>query len=201
METRCVGPRKAFHRQNNHSMEGRFMKFRHCLLIALAFLMASCLGTPDGIEAADRIQPLKYAGTWYEIARLDHSFERGLQRVTAEYRPRDDGGLDVINRGYDVREKVWQEAEGKAYFLDPANADGTYKGKLKVSFFGPFYGAYNIIAFDRTDYRYALVCGEDRSSFWILSRTPQLPPALLSELVAQAEALGFATEKLVYVEQ
>jgi len=92
----------------------------------------------------------RYLGRWYEIARLDHSFERGMSRVTAEYRKRDDGGIEVINRGYLADSKAWKEARGKAYFVD-----GSDKGYLKVSFFGPFYGSYVVFELDAKDYRYA----------------------------------------------
>ncbi|MEQ1602525.1 MAG: lipocalin family protein, partial [Methylophilaceae bacterium] len=136
----------------------------------------------------------KYLGTWYEIARLDHSFERGLEKVTANYSLREDGGIKVINRGFDVKKQQWQEAIGKAYFVENANV-----GKLKVSFFGPFYGAYNIIALDKDHYQYVMLCGPDRSYFWILSRTPQLDPAIQQELLAKAKLLGFATDKLIFV--
>jgi apolipoprotein D and lipocalin family protein len=107
-------------------------------------------------------------GKWYEIARFDHSFERGQSRVSAEYSLRDDGAVRVLNRGYSAAEKVWQEAEGKARF-----AKGADQGFLKVSFFGPFYGSYVVFELD-ADYQHALVCGPDRSYLWILARTPQM---------------------------
>lgn len=115
---------------------------------AIILLLSSCMGVPQGIKTIDSFDANQYLGTWYEIARLDHSFERNLDKVTATYSLRDDGGIKVINRGYNSKSKEWKEAEGKAYFVDPANADGTHTGKLKVSFFGPFYGAYNIIELD-----------------------------------------------------
>ncbi|MEQ1531638.1 MAG: lipocalin family protein, partial [Methylococcales bacterium] len=135
----------------------------------------------------------------YEIARLDHTFERGLEQVTATYSQKENGSIKVINRGFNTEKKVWKEAEGKAYFIDPANADGSRTGKLKVSFFGPFYGAYNIIELDKTDYRYVMICGPDNSYLWILSRTPQLDDTVKQTLVAKAKSLGFATDKLIFV--
>lgn len=170
-----------------------------CLLLS-ACLLGACVKVPEGIQPITSFQPEQYVGTWYEIARLDHGFERGLQQVTANYRLRDDGGLDVLNRGYNVEQREWEEATGKAYFVEPPNADGTRTGQLKVSFFGPFYGAYNIIMLDRHYYNYAMVCGSDRSYLWILSRTPQLPFPVKAQLVAKAQALGFATEQLIFVE-
>lgn len=176
--------------------------YRLPLIFTFALLLMACQkGTPNGIEAIDSFEPAQYVGTWYEIARLDHSFERGLQHVTADYSLREDGGIKVVNRGYDVQEKEWQEAIGKAYFIDPPNADGTRTGRLKVSFFGPFYGAYNIIVLDKPYYNYVMICGADRKYFWILSRTPQLPFPIKAQLVAKARELGFATDQLIYVQQ
>ncbi len=166
------------------------------LYIALLLLMASCTGTPEGVKVVDGFQVEQYLGKWYEIARLDHSFERGLEQVTAEYSKRDDGGIKVINRGFDPAKGKWKEAVGKAYFVETPDI-----GKLKVSFFGPFYGGYNIIALDKTYYHYAMIAGPDKSYLWLLSRTPQLPYPIKAQLIAEAEALGFDTDALIYVKQ
>jgi apolipoprotein D and lipocalin family protein len=171
------------------------------LLLLAASLLASCKQLPEGIEAVDHVDPAKYVGTWYEIVRLDHDFEHGLQKVSATYTKRKDGGLDVLNRGQDPKTGEWKEAHGKAYFVEPPNADGTYPGKLEVSFFGPFYGAYNIIALDKPYYNYVMLTGSDRSYFWILSRTPQLPYPIKAQLLAKAKELGFDTNKFIYVDQ
>jgi len=138
----------------------------------------------------------RYLGTWYEIARLDHSFERGLTRVTATYSLREDGGIKVVNRGFDARKQEWREAIGKAYFVESPDI-----GRLKVSFFGPFYGGYNIIDLDKENYSYALVSGPTRAYLWILARDQKLEPSVLNHLVNKAKALGFATEQLIYVDQ
>lgn len=166
------------------------------LYIALLLMMASCTGTPEGVKVVDGFQVEQYLGKWYEIARLDHSFERGLEQVTAEYSKRDDGGIKVINRGFDSAKGKWKEAVGKAYFVESPDI-----GKLKVSFFGPFYGGYNIIALDKTYYNYAMIAGPDKSYLWLLSRTPQLPYPIKAQLIAEAEALGFDTDALIYVKQ
>lgn len=159
----------------------------------LLALLSGCTGLPDGIEPVTGFELQRYLGTWYEIARLDHSFERGLSQVTAHYSLRPDGGVTVLNRGYDAQQGNWQEARGRAYLVgDPS------VGRLKVSFFGPFYGGYNIIALDRRDHSYALVCGPNRRYLWILARTPQLDPAVLEALLAKARQLGFATDQLIY---
>lgn len=176
-------------------------KLRNTLIVLFSILLASCMGVPDNINIEDNIDANQYLGTWYEIARLDHSFERGLVNVTANYSLRDDGGIKVINRGYNPATGKWKEVIGKAYFVDERHADGSYNGKLKVSFFGPFYGAYNIIELDKPYYNYVMLCGPDKSYFWILSRTPQLPYPIKQHLISKAKELGFATEKLIYVPQ
>ncbi len=166
-----------------------------------AIMLTACMGVPDKVKVVDSVDARQYLGTWYEIARLDHSFERDLDYVTANYSLRDDGGIKVTNRGFNSKTKTWQEVVGKAYFVDPINADKTNTGKLKVSFFGPFYGAYNIIVLDKPYYNYVMVCGPDKSYLWILSRTPQLTYPIKQHLIAQAQEMGFATEQLIHVKQ
>ncbi len=170
------------------------------LLIALSFSLLSCSEQQENLKIVQNIDANQYLGTWYEIARLDHSFERNLQNVTARYIKNDDGTIKVINRGYNAKKNEWKEAEGKARFVDSANADGTYNGKLEVSFFGPFYAPYNIIELDRPYYNYVMVTS-GKDYLWILSRTPQLAYPIKQQLIAQAKALGFETEKLIYVPQ
>lgn len=174
---------------------------KNLLIWLTAFLLSSCIGVPENIKVVDSVDASQYLGTWYEIARLDHSFERDLEKVTATYSIRDDGGIRVINRGFNSKTNQWKEAEGKAYFVDPPNADKTNTGKLKVSFFGPFYGAYNIMVLDKPYYNYVMICGPDKSYLWILSRTPQLTYPIKQHLIAQAKELGFDTEKLIHVPQ
>jgi apolipoprotein D and lipocalin family protein len=164
------------------------------LCILIVTLLTSCTGIPEGITAVDGFEVNRYLGTWYEIARLDHRFERGLDNISATYTLRNDGGVDVLNKGWDLKAKEWREAQGKAYFVEQPD-----KGRLKVSFFGPFYGGYNIIELDKKDYAYSMVTGPDRSYFWILSRTKQLPEATLRALIDRAKALGFATDRLIFV--
>ncbi|HYE34771.1 lipocalin family protein [Methylocaldum sp.] len=166
------------------------------LALLAAVLLAGCAGIPEGVSAIRGFELNRYLGTWYEIARLDHSFERGLIRVTAAYSLREDGGVKVINRGFDPLKQEWREAIGKAYFVE-----GPDIGRLKVSFFGPFYGGYNIVDLDRENYSYSLVSGPTRSYLWILARNKKLEPATLKRLVDKAKALGFATDKLIYVDQ
>ncbi|MFM2435073.1 MAG: hypothetical protein RL063_1054 [Pseudomonadota bacterium] len=174
---------------------------RFTFLLLLTPLLTACLGVPDKVSVVASVDASQYLGTWYEIARLDHSFERNLDNVTATYSLRDDGGIKVINKGLNTKSNQWKEAEGKAYFIDPANADKTNTGHLKVSFFGPFYGAYNIIELDKPYYNYVMLCGPNKSYFWILARTPQLAYPIKQQLITKAKELGFATDKLIYVNQ
>ena len=165
------------------------------LVIAGTALLGACSGTPDGVEPVRGFELDRYLGTWYEVARLDHRFERGLRNVTATYSLRDDGGVRVVNRGFDTEAGQWDEAAGKAYFVGAEDV-----GRLKVSFFGPFYGGYNVIELDKAGYQYALVAGPDRSYLWILSRTPELSPERLRTLIDKAASLGFATDELIFVD-
>ncbi|MGZ8257665.1 MAG: lipocalin family protein [Methylotenera sp.] len=174
---------------------------RNTFLWLFTFLLTACTGQPEGVMAIKSFDANQYLGTWYEIARLDHSFEKDLEKVTATYSMRDDGGIKVINKGFNPKTNQWKEAEGKAYFIDLPNADKTNTGRLKVSFFGPFYGAYNIIELDKPYYNYVMICGPDKSYFWILSRTPQLAYPIKQHLIARAKELGFATDKLIYPNQ
>jgi len=166
------------------------------LIVLAAALTGACTGLPDGVEPVSGFDADRYLGKWYEIARLDHSFERGLSRVTAEYSLRDDGGISVINRGYDANSGEWEQADGKAFFVRGRDA-----GYLKVSFFGPFYGAYVVFGLDQDEYQYSFVSGPDRSYLWLLARTPTVEKQVMDQFVARATELGFPTEKLIIVDQ
>ena len=166
------------------------------LLLSGLLLLAGCSYTPQGVRPVDNFEMERYLGTWYEIARLDHRFERGLSQVSAMYSKRQDGGVDVVNRGFDQQKGKWKQAKGRAYFTGETNI-----AKLKVTFFWPFYAGYNLIALDHDSYTYALVCGPDRKYLWILSRTPQLDEAIVQQLLATAKRLEFATESLIFVDQ
>jgi len=165
--------------------------------ISILFILffTGCVGIPENVEPVANFKLEKYLGEWYEIARLDHFFERGLTRITANYSLRDDGGVSVLNRGYSEKEKTWKEAEGKAYFVH-----GTDQGYLKVSFFGPFYGSYIVFELDHENYQYSLVCGPDKSYLWILNRNPEINKELKDILLAKAATLGFETSKLIFVD-
>lgn len=176
---------------------------QYAIYLLVAFMLASCSEAmpPQAEQAIVRsFDPAQYAGTWYEIARLDNSFEKGLEQVTATYSAQPDGTIKVVNRGFNPEKNKWNEAVGKAKFVDSANADGSRTGKLKVSFFGPFYGDYHILEIDKPYYNYALV-SSGRDYLWILSRTPQLTYPIKQHLMARAKELGFATEQLLFIRQ
>jgi len=164
------------------------------VIVWILFIMG-CIGMPENVKPVDHFKLEKYLGKWYEIARLDHSFERGLTRITAEYSLRDDDGVRVLNRGYSAKENSWKEAEGKAYFVK-----GSDQGYLKVSFFGPFYGSYIVFELDHENYQYSLVCGPDKSYLWILAREPKIRGDIKDRLIAKAAASGFDTSKLIFVD-
>lgn len=168
-------------------------------LLAFAFilLLAACSAkTPEHVKPVSDFEGQRYLGTWYEIARIDSRFEKGLSRVTATYSARDDGGITVVNRGYEAASGQWKESVGKAFFVD-----GKDKGHLKVSFFGPFYGAYVVFELEREGYQYALISGPDTSYFWLLSRTPTMDAKLREELIDKAVAKGFRREDILLVDQ
>ena len=164
-------------------------------LFVLTFILTSCTGKPDGVVAVDNFELERYLGKWYEVARLDHSFERGLDNITAEYSLRDDGGVKVLNRGYSKVDKEWSNAEGKAYFVDKID-----EGHLKVSFFGPFYGSYIIFELEKQNYQYAFISGPNTSYLWFLSRTPEVDNETMELFVNRAQRLGFDTSELIYVD-
>lgn len=155
----------------------------------------SSLGMPKGVEPVDQFIIERYLGTWYEVARLDHSFERGMSHVTATYSMRKDGGVKVVNSGYLTAKQKTKSATGKAYFVNRPD-----QAHLKVSFFGPFYGSY--VVYELGDhYDYAFVSGPDTSYLWLLSRTPTISPQLAEHFKTSAAKLGFDTDKLIWVDQ
>ena len=165
------------------------------LWMAGVAVMAGCANTspPPGVEAVSPFDLQRYQGRWYELARLDHSFERGMTDVSATYTPQADGSVRVVNRGFAAASGQWREAIGRALFTGAPTA-----GSLKVSFFGPFYGGYHVAALD-PDYRWALVLGPDASYCWILARDKQLDAAQRDAIVARAQALGVDTHALIWV--
>lgn len=171
------------------------MKSIKSLLLLSAAVLFGCTSKPEGVEPVQNFELKPYLGKWYEIARLDHSFERGLTNVTAEYQLREDGGVSVLNSGYSKEEQSWEQAEGKAYFVDEPSI-----GHLKVSFFGPFYASYIVFELD-DNYDYAFVSGFNHDYLWLLSRKPEVDAATLERFMKVARAKGFDTDELILVEQ
>jgi apolipoprotein D and lipocalin family protein len=164
-------------------------------IVLLTLALSACSTTPPaGFTPVTPFDLARYEGKWYEIARLDHRFERGLSDVNATYRQQADGSVQVINRGYDTAGNAWREAIGRALFVQDTNT-----ASLKVSFFGPFYGGYHVIALDQQAYRWAMVVGPDLDYLWILSRDKVLPPGVRERLLSQAKAQGIAVDNLIWV--
>ena len=160
------------------------------------FVLSGCATRPpEGVQAVTGFDLERYSGSWVEVARIDHRFEKGLIQTSAEYTPQADGTVRVVNRGYDPQKKEWHSAQGTARFIGDADT-----AALKVSFFGPFYGGYNVVALD-PNYQWAMVIGSDLDYLWILSRTRALPPGVRNRLLAQARALGVDIDKVLWVDQ
>lgn len=163
------------------------------LLLVITTALYSCKTIPAGAKAVTSFEKEKYLGKWYEIARLDFSFERNLDNTTAEYSLKDNGTINVLNRGYNTKKEKWEEAKGKAKFVEDEKT-----GKLKVSFFGPFYGGYNVIAIDE-GYNYALVAGSSLDYLWILSRTATIPDDVKNKYLELAKSIGYDTSELLWI--
>jgi apolipoprotein D and lipocalin family protein len=169
---------------------------KRLLLAGVTLLLSGCLGMPDTVQPVEKFELDRYLGKWYEIARLDHSFERGLEQVTAEYSLREDGGVSVVNRGYSTEKEEWNEAEGKAYF-----ARSPDEGYLKVSFFGPFYGSYVVFELDQENYQYAFVSGPNHDYLWLLARTPVIDQEIMDRFLSMSRDRGFDVDQLIWVNQ
>lgn len=166
-----------------------------CYLSLLNMISGCTTGKPNNVEPITNFDVNRYLGQWYEIARLDHSFERGLDQVTATYSLNTDKTITVINRGFDNMDQQWHQAQGKAKFVGQPNI-----GHLKVSFFEPFYGSYLIFALEN-DYSAALVCSYNYDYLWILARKKNIPTKLLTHYLTLAKQAGFDTDKLIYPQQ
>ena len=174
------------------------MKQNKITSLALLFLVItaiySCKTIPENLTAVKPFYKEKYLGKWYEIARLDFIFEKNLNNTTAEYSLRKDGKIKVDNRGYNVKKEKWSQAIGKAKFIGDENI-----AMLKVSFFGPFYAGYNVIAIDE-NYKYALVAGKSTKYLWILSRETTIPENIKKDYLRIAENSGYNTKDLLWIQ-
>ncbi len=164
------------------------------IIFVMLPLLTSCASIPKGVTVVSPFEKEKYLGKWFEIARFDFRFERGLNNTTAEYSLNSNGTIKVVNRGYNYEKKIWKEATGKAKFVQHESI-----AMLKVSFFGPFYGGYNVIAID-PEYKYALVSGSNFDYLWILSREKTIPAEIKSLYLEKAEKLGYKVSNLLWIE-
>ncbi len=177
----------------------KYNRFKTLSLIGVSALIVVTLLSfrfkRKDIEVVQNFDQQKYLGTWYEIARLDYKWEKGLDHVTATYSLKDDKTIKVDNKGYDTKKQKWEQSIGKAKAVDKAT-----EGRLKVSFFGPFYSGYNVVAIDK-EYKYALVIGKNANYMWLLSREKTIPESIKQTYLNKAKELGVKTEKLVWVNQ
>ncbi len=163
------------------------------VFLVLLFMFNSCASIPENAKAVENFDMDKYLGTWYEIARFDFRFEKDLDNVSAQYSLDKKGNVKVLNSGYNYEKGKWKKADGIAKFR--GNKD---VAELKVSFFGPFYAGYNVIALDE-NYQYALVAGKNLDYLWILSRKKELPESIKKEYIKTAQNIGYDTSKLIWV--
>jgi len=172
------------------------MKFSLSIFILLLF--TSCQGQTNMIDktVVANFNLESYLGQWYEIARYDHSFERGLVGVTATYSIRPDGKIKVVNAGYkNSLTGKRSEAIGKAKVPNPAEP-----AKLKVAFFWFFYADYFVLELD-PNYQWAAVGSSSNDYLWILSRTPQMDKAFYNDILQRLTKRGYDTQKLILVTQ
>jgi apolipoprotein D and lipocalin family protein len=161
-------------------------------MVALVLLKA-CKTIPKNAVAVKPFDVGKYLGKWHEIAPFDYRFEKNLNNTTATYSLNDDGSIKVVNRGYNYKKEKWEEATGKAKFVSSPG-----EAKLKVSFFGPFYSGYNVIAID-ANYKYALVAGKNLNYLWLLSREKTIPENIRQSFLQKATEVGYNVKKLIWI--
>ena len=175
-----------------------FMTANIFLITFLTFIgsaAVSLVDRKDDLEVVQSVDLSRYVGRWYEIARLPNSFQKKCAgAVTADYRMREDGKIEVINQCRKASGE-YAKAEGKAKIVDKKT-----NAKLKVTFFWPFYGDYWILDLG-PNYEYAVVGEPDRKYLWILSRSPQMDEALFQQLLDKMEAKGFNTEMMIRTSQ
>ena len=164
------------------------------LIVSITTLFSSCASIPKNAKPVENFDVDKYLGSWYEIARFDFRFEKDMNNVMAQYSLNEKNNVTVLNSGYNYKKEEWVSANGVAKFRGDKN-----KAALKVSFFGPFYSGYNVIALD-DDYKYALVAGKSLKYLWILSREKSIPEEIKTAYLKIAQEVGYDTSKLIWVE-
>jgi lipocalin len=169
------------------------LRLASALLILSMAVFTGCRSTRQPVDLApiDNVDLTRYLGQWYEIARFDHWFERGMTHTKATYTMRDDGDIQVVNIG--LKDNRIKTSTGRAKLTDQ-------EGLLRVSFFWPFYGDYRILWLDE-NYHHALVGASDSGYLWILSRTPAINEESKNIILTEAKRRGYDTERLIWVEQ
>lgn len=163
------------------------------LCIGLITLFNACASIPKKAKAVGNFDVDKYLGTWYEIARFDFRFEKDLDNVSAQYSLNEKANVIVLNSGYNYKKQEWKKADGLAKFRGDKDV-----AELKVSFFGPFYAGYNVVALDE-NYQYALIAGRSLDYLWILSRTKAIPENIKADYLKMAKEIGYDTTNLIWV--
>lgn len=163
------------------------------LSVGLMTLTISCASIPKNAKGIAGFDADRYLGTWYEIARFDFKFERNMDNVSAQYSLNEKGNVIVLNSGYNYQKNEWKKADGLAKFRGSKEV-----AELKVSFFGPFYSGYNVVALDE-NYQYALIAGKNLNYLWILSRTKEIPEDVKANYLKKAEEIGYDTSRLIWV--
>ncbi|RQO35580.1 hypothetical protein DBR39_17970 [Chryseobacterium sp. KBW03] len=164
------------------------------IILGLFSVFTSCSSMPEKAQPVNQFDVNRYLGTWYEIARFDYRFEKDLDNAMAQYSLNVDGSVKVVNSGYNFKKNKWVSVNGTAKFRGNKNT-----AALKVSFFGPFYAGYNVVALE--DYQYALVAGKNLDYLWILSREKSIPESVKQNFIIKAQEIGYDTSKLIWVKQ
>ena len=164
------------------------------ILICIMFLFTACSSKNPPLQTVEKVDLERYLGTWYEIARYEHFFEKDCKNVSANYSIMDEETIKVINKCTKIQTNEKKEAIGRAYAIDETNS------KLKVSFFRPFYGDYWVLILDE-NYDYAVVGTPNREYLWILARDKKLPLKIQNDILEKLPSLGFDISKLLWTMQ
>lgn len=189
---RCNAPQSAFYEKGRMDWRALAIIVLISTMVVLMVSIVSCTSeTVVNNSAVKTVDVNRYLGKWYEIARFDHRFERGLSHCMTLYSMEKDGKIRVVNQG--MKDGIWKTSKGNAKMTD-------VPGVLRVSFFGPFYSDYRIMML-APDYSYALVGGSSEKYLWILARSSTLPPNTQEAILREAQKRGYDTSRLLWVEQ